>query len=158
MMQLARGAAASAKGDRTGNQAALNRPLHQNRAVPVPVVISVPVSRGPIRTDGPFRAQVSSESGLYGGEPAQAMRAPHSRDCRGQAFGIAAGEAGSSGRLVTLQATGLVRNRYCRSGETTLRIPFSRMNEALRRLHRLGARTLAVNVSGQDPIGSTPNG
>ena len=35
LLQLARGSAASVKGSPTGNQAALNRALHQNRAVPV---------------------------------------------------------------------------------------------------------------------------
>ena len=48
LMQLARGSAASVKGSSTGNQAALNRCLHQNRAVPVSgSAPAVRVSSGP---------------------------------------------------------------------------------------------------------------
>jgi hypothetical protein len=67
LMQLARGAAASTKGDRTGKQAALNRSLHQNRAVSVsgsaPAVrityAAPPTDYRFISTDGPFRAGVA---------------------------------------------------------------------------------------------------
>ena len=171
LMQLARGASASVKGDRSGIQAALNRPLHQNRAVPVagaaPAVI---ISNIPLRTDysristdGPFRASVSAEPGLWQGEAPGRSPRSHAQDQRRGALGVAAGgraTQGSSGRLVTITATALVRNAYSRSGSTTVRVPLERMNEALQRLTRLGARVTQVAVSGEDTIlaGATPHG
>lgn len=61
LMQLARGAAASVKGDSSGTQFRLGKALHQDKAVPVRgaggrVVI--------VSTEGPFKALVSNETGI----------------------------------------------------------------------------------------------
>jgi hypothetical protein len=52
-----------------------------------------------------------------------------------------------SARLVTLLVTGIADNSYCRSGETVMRVPYARMNEALQRIGRLGGRVVEVRVN-----------
>ncbi|MFN7229014.1 MAG: phycobilisome rod-core linker polypeptide, partial [Synechococcaceae cyanobacterium] len=162
LMQLARGAAASAKGDRSGNRAALNQWLHQNRAVPVagaaPAINlgPIPVQRDDSRisTDGPFRALVSTDSTLPESGPDGPGRS-HANGQRRLALGIGAsgrGTAGGQGRLVTISASGIADNGYCQGGATTIRVPYSRMNEALRRIQRLGGRVEAIAVSGSDTM------
>jgi hypothetical protein len=54
---------------------------------------------------------------------------------------------GASGRLVTLLVTGVADNAYSRTAETVIRVPFTRMNEALQRVGRLGGRVVEVRVS-----------
>jgi hypothetical protein len=145
LMQLARGAAASVKGDASGTQFRLGKALHQNKAMPVRgaggrVVI--------VSTEGPFKALVSTESGISSEFAHQApLRAP-SQEHRVEALRVTAGESSSgSGRMVTISATGLVNNDYVRSGAYVMRVPFSRMNEALQRVNRLGGRVTNVVVS-----------
>ena len=53
----------------------------------------------------------------------------------------------SGARLVTIKATGIADNAYVRSGSYVLRVPFSRMNEALQRVSRLGGRVIDVVVN-----------
>ncbi|MCP9818513.1 phycobilisome rod-core linker polypeptide [Synechococcus sp. Cruz-9H2] len=145
LMQLARGAAASVKGDSSGTQFRLGKALHQDKAVPVRgaggrVVI--------VSTEGPFKALVSNETGISSEfAPEAPLRAP-SQEHRVDALRVSAGESSSgSGRVVTISATGLVNNDYVRSGAYVMRVPFSRMNEALQRVNRLGGRVTNVVVS-----------
>ena len=53
----------------------------------------------------------------------------------------------SGSRVVTISATGLADNGYVRSSAYVLRVPYSRMNEALQRVQRLGGRVTDVVVS-----------
>jgi hypothetical protein len=145
LMQLARGAAASVKGDPSGTQFRLGKALHQDKPVPVRgagarVVI--------VSTEGPFKAQVSTSSSLSDAyAPEAALRAP-SQEQRVEAMRVSAGERSTgSARVVTISATGLVNNDYVRSGAYVIRVPFSRMNEALQRVNRLGGRVTNVVVS-----------
>ena len=158
LMQLAAGAAASVKGDRSGIQAALNRPLHQNQPVAVRgaagavIIRNVSVRRdySGISTDGPFRALISDQAGLYGGETPGAAPRSASQDHRQEALRVSPALRGtntSGARLVTIKATGIVDNAYVRSGSYVLRVPFSRMNEALQRVSRLGGRVIDVVVN-----------
>jgi len=167
LMQLARGASASVKGSRSGHQSVLNRSLHQNRPVPVPgaqpaVIIRTVAPQtdySRISTEGPFRAVVASGSALEDGEVTAAARRAPNPELRSEALGIGAGgrgTAGASGRLVTISATGIANNAYSRAGATVIRVPYSRMNEALQRIHRLGGRVTAVAVTGEDTIVAGP--
>ncbi|MCT0249632.1 phycobilisome linker polypeptide [Synechococcus sp. CS-205] len=145
LMQLARGAAASVKGDSSGTQFRLGKALHQDKAVPVRgsgarVVI--------VSTEGPFKAVVSNQSGISSEfAPETSLRAP-SQEHRVEALRVSSGESSSgSGRLVTISATGIANNDYVRSGAYVIRVPFSRMNQALQRVNRLGGRVTNVVVS-----------
>ncbi len=145
LMQLARGAAASVKGDANGTQFRLGKALHQDKAVPVRGAAGRVVI---VSTEGPFKALVSTQSGISSEfSPDVPMRAP-SQEHRVQALRVSSGESSSgSGRVVTISATGLVNNDYVRSGAYVMRVPFSRMNEALQRVNRLGGRVTNVVVS-----------
>ena len=175
LMQLARGAAASVKGDGSGTQFKLGQALHQNRPIPVAGaggavrVASSPASwaQAPsaaqyahISTDGPFRADVASGSELPGGD------LPSSRRIDGTpAYGFrsqellvsspSAGAAGEGSRVVTITATGIANNAFVRHGAYTTRVPFSRMNEALQRVIRQGGRVVSVVVSGDQPLAAS---
>ena len=172
LMQLARGAAASVKGDGSGTQFKLGQALHQDRPIPVAGagaavrVASSPASwaQAPsaaqyahISTDGPFRADVASGSDLPSGD------LPSSRRIDGTpAYGFrsqellvsspTAGAAGEGSRVVTITATGIANNAFVRHGAYTTRVPFSRMNEALQRVIRQGGRVVSVVVSGDQPL------
>jgi phycocyanin-associated, rod len=66
---------------------------------------------------------------------------------------VSAGTRGTStvnGRQVSITVTGLSRNDYVRSADTVMQVPYSRMNETLRLVHRLGGRVTDVSVSGGD--------
>ncbi len=154
LMQLARGAAASTKGDRTGKQAALNRSLHQNRAVSVsgsaPAVrityAAPPTDYRFISTDGPFRAVVAQATGLYGDHVDSGMRTSPAARHRREALRVPAGNRSIGERIATLTVTGVASNAWVRSGEVVLRVPVSRMNEALQRVNRQGGRVTDVSV------------
>ena len=147
LMQLARGASASAKGDGSGTQFRLGKALHQDRALPV---VGSPGRVLIVSTEGPFRALMSSSADIsteY--ETGTARRAP-SQTHREQALRVSAGNrgtSGSSGRLVTLSVTGLADNDYVRSGAYVLRVPYTRMNETMRQINRMGGRITNVTVS-----------
>jgi hypothetical protein len=153
LLQLARGSAASVKGSPTGNQAALNRALHQNRAVPVRgAAPAVRVSSGPaighyrfLSTEGPFQALLAEGSGLYGDQVDSGERHTPGQGHRQESLRVTAG-APSSDRLVTIRISGVVQQAVVRTGEVVLRVPFRRMNEALQRAHRLGQVT-SIQVS-----------
>ncbi|MFN7678214.1 MAG: phycobilisome linker polypeptide [Cyanobacteriota bacterium] len=53
---------------------------------------------------------------------------------------------GAGSRLATLAATGLARNAVVRTGAYEVRVPYSRLNTALQRVNRLGARVTDGNV------------
>jgi hypothetical protein len=155
LMQLARGAAASAKGDGSGTQFKLGRALHQNR--PVPVSVSAASRYAHISTDGPFRATTSTGSDLpvadlssdrrIDGTPAYGFRSQELL-----VSSPSAGAAGEGSRVVTITATGIANNRFVRHGAYTTRVPFSRMNEALQRVIRQGGRVVSVVVSGEGEL------
>ncbi|MFN7899508.1 MAG: phycobilisome linker polypeptide [Synechococcaceae cyanobacterium] len=66
---------------------------------------------------------------------------------------VSAGTRGTStvnGRQVSITVTGLAQNDYVRSADTVMQVPFTRMNETLRLVHRLGGRITEVAVSGGD--------
>ncbi len=155
LMQLARGAAASVKGDGSGTQFKLGRALHQNR--PVPVAVSAASRYAHISTDGPFRAATSSGSDLPVAELSSARRidGTPAYGFRSQELLISspsAGAAGEGSRVVTITATGIANNRFVRHGAYTTRVPFSRMNEALQRVIRQGGRVVSVVVSGEGEL------
>ncbi len=60
----------------------------------------------------------------------------------------------SSGRQVTISVTGLVQNAYVRSSDCVMQVPYTRMNETLRLVHRLGGKVTDVSVSGIDASGA----
>jgi hypothetical protein len=140
LMQLARGAAASVKGDAAGVQSRLNKVVHANRAIAVN-----PPSSGPAF----FRPSVGA--GLYDADLGRGT-AVFNSDRTDRVGGLpvmagARGSDGSSGRLVTLLVTGVNNIGYSRTAETVIRVPFTRMNEALQRVGRLGGRVVEVRVS-----------
>jgi hypothetical protein len=140
LMQLARGAAASVKGDAAGVQSRLNKVVHINRAIAVN-----PPSSGPAF----FRSSVGS--GSYDTDLGRGVAVFNSdRSDRVGGLPVMAGSRSTqvgSARLVTLLVTGIADNSYCRSGETVMRVPYARMNEALQRIGRLGGRVVEVRVN-----------
>jgi hypothetical protein len=152
LMQLARGAGASVKGPGSGQQSTLNRFLHQNRAVAVPGALpAVSVGYAPanlnehyryIATDGPFRAQVSDQSGFYPGDVITGgARHTPAQDHRVSAPLGASGYRGDQARSVTITISGVTTQSYVRSGDYVMRAPLTRFNQALRRANRLGVIT-----------------
>jgi phycocyanin-associated rod protein len=66
---------------------------------------------------------------------------------------VSAGTRGTSftsGRQVTIQVTGLANNDYARRADCVMQVPYTRMNETLRLVHRLGGKVTHVSVSGGD--------
>jgi phycocyanin-associated rod protein len=64
---------------------------------------------------------------------------------------VSAGTRGTSsvsGRQVTITVTGLSRNDYIRSSDCVMQVPYTRMNETMRLVHRLGGKITNVSVSG----------
>ena len=140
LMQLARGAAASVKGDAAGVQSRLNKVVHTNRAISVN-----PPSSGPAF----FRSAVAS--GLYESDLDRPV-AVFNSDRRDRVGGLpvmagSRASQASSSRLVTILVTGVADNSYSRTAETVIRVPITRMNEALQRVGRLGGRVVEVRVS-----------
>jgi hypothetical protein len=146
LMQLARGAAASVKGDAAGIQSKLNKVVHLNR----PVAVTAP-SGGHAAALGQSYFQAATSSGSF--SEAFSHAAPTfngERTDRINGLPVMAGARGSddkSGRLVTLLVTGIAKIHYSRTAETVIRVPFTRMNEALQRINRLGGRIVEVNVN-----------
>jgi hypothetical protein len=118
LMQLARGAAASVRGDAAGNQFRLGSALHQNR--PVPVV-------------SPNATPRLGVAGLH--RPAELRGPAGNRD-----------SSSVAGRVVTISVSGVARNDVVRTADYVIRVPLSRMNEAVRRATRLGGRIREVTV------------
>lgn len=66
---------------------------------------------------------------------------------------VSAGTRGTSfasGRQVTIAVTGLANNDYSRTADCVMQVPFTRMNETLRLVHRMGGKVTEVSVSGGD--------
>jgi phycocyanin-associated rod protein len=63
---------------------------------------------------------------------------------------VSAGTRGTSsvsGRQVTITVTGLARNDFIRSADCVMQVPYSRMNETMQLVHRLGGRITDVSVT-----------
>ncbi|QEY32135.1 phycobilisome linker polypeptide [Synechococcus sp. RSCCF101] len=118
LMQLARGSAASVKGDASGTQFRLGAALHQNR--PAPVV-------------SPNATPRLGVAGLH-----------RSSELRGPTGNRDAGSSG--GRVATITISGVARNSVVRSADYVIRVPVSRMNEALQRANRLGGKVREITV------------
>jgi len=146
LMQLARGAAASVKGDAAGIQSKLNKVVHLNLAVPV----TAP-SGGRAGFMGPSYFRAATSAGSFNEAFSQTAPSFNSeRTDRVNGLPVMAGARGSdanSGRLVTLLVTGIARIDYSRTAETVIRVPFTRMNEAMQRINRLGGRIVDVKVN-----------
>ena len=64
---------------------------------------------------------------------------------------VSAGTRGTSfnsGRQVTFTVTGLANNDYSRTADLVMNVPYTRMNETMRLVHRLGGRITNVAVIG----------
>ena len=64
---------------------------------------------------------------------------------------VSAGHRGTSlsnDRQVTLTVTGIADNAYSRTADVVLNVPFTRMNESMRLVQRLGGKITDVSVSG----------
>ncbi len=66
---------------------------------------------------------------------------------------VSAGTRGtsfSSGRQVTFTVTGLANNDYSRTADMVMNVPYTRMNEAMRTVQRMGGKITGVAVNGGD--------
>jgi len=66
---------------------------------------------------------------------------------------VSAGTRGtsfSSGRQVTFTVTGLANNDYSRTADLVMNVPYTRMNETMRMVQRMGGKITGVSVSGGD--------
>ena len=62
------------------------------------------------------------------------------------------GTAINSDRQVSFTVTGLNNNDYSRTADLVMNVPFTRMNETMRMVQRMGGRITGVAVSGgQNP-------
>ncbi|MGA1484132.1 MAG: phycobilisome linker polypeptide [Vulcanococcus sp.] len=70
---------------------------------------------------------------------------------------VSAGTRGTSfasARQVTFTVTGLANNDYSRTADLVMNVPYTRMNETMRMVQRMGGKITGVNISGGD-ISST---
>jgi phycocyanin-associated rod protein len=70
---------------------------------------------------------------------------------------VSAGSRGTSftsGRQVTIAVTGLAQNDFVRSSDCVMQVPYTRMNETLRMVHRMGGKVTSVAVNGGDLPGA----
>ncbi len=70
---------------------------------------------------------------------------------------VSAGTRGTnftSGRQVTFTVTGLANNAYSRTADMVMNVPYTRMNETMRMVQRMGGKIVSVAVNGGDLIGS----
>ena len=66
---------------------------------------------------------------------------------------VSAGTRGtsfSSGRQVTISVTGLANNDYSPTANMLINVPYTRMNETMRMVHRMGGKIIGISVSGGD--------
>ena len=59
----------------------------------------------------------------------------------------------SNDRQVTIQVTGLSRNDFVRSSDCVMQVPYTRMNETLLLVHRMGGKITNVSVTGVSASG-----
>jgi phycocyanin-associated rod protein len=72
---------------------------------------------------------------------------------------VSAGSRGtsfSSSRQVTFTVTGIANNDFSRTADLVMNVPYTRMNEAMRMVQRMGGKITAVNVNGGDLVSSQP--
>jgi hypothetical protein len=132
LMQLARGAAASVKGDSSGTDGPFRAATSSSSDLP-----SGALNDASRRIDGTPAYGFRSEELL--------VSSP------------SAGAAAEGSRVVTITASGISNNRFVRHGAYTTRVPFSRMNEALQRVIRQGGRVVSVVVSGDNNASENNN-
>jgi phycocyanin-associated rod protein len=58
------------------------------------------------------------------------------------------GTSYSNDRQVALTVTGLANNAYSRTADVVMNVPYTRMNETMRLVQRMGGKITAVDVSG----------
>ncbi len=66
---------------------------------------------------------------------------------------VSAGTRGTSynsGRQVTFTVTGLANNDYSRTADVVMNVPYTRMNETMRMVQRMGGKIVGVAVNGGD--------
>ncbi|MEB3201913.1 MAG: phycobilisome linker polypeptide [Synechococcus sp.] len=66
---------------------------------------------------------------------------------------VSAGTRGTSfsnGRQVTLTVTSLANNDFSRTADMVMNVPYTRMNETMRMVQRMGGKITGVAVSGGD--------
>jgi phycocyanin-associated, rod len=66
---------------------------------------------------------------------------------------VSAGNRGtsfSSSRQVTFTVTGVNNNDFSRTADMVMNVPFTRMNEAMRMVQRMGGKITGVCVNGGD--------
>jgi phycocyanin-associated rod protein len=56
----------------------------------------------------------------------------------------------ASSRQVTFKVTGIANNDFIRTADTVMQVPYTRMNETMRMIQRMGGRIEEVSVSGGD--------
>jgi phycocyanin-associated rod protein len=64
---------------------------------------------------------------------------------------VSAGNRGTSfsnDRQVTFTVTGLANNDYSRTADVVMNVPFTRMNETMRLVQRMGGKITGISVSG----------
>jgi hypothetical protein len=146
LMQLARGAAASVKGDPAGVQSKLNKVVHLNRPVAVqapsgaPAIVLGESYFSAATSNGSFDEAFSRDAAVFNGE----------RTDRINGLPVMAGARSTSAngdRLATLLVTGINQISYSRTAETVIRVPLNRLNQALQRVNRLGGRVVEVSVN-----------
>ncbi len=54
----------------------------------------------------------------------------------------------NSDRQVCLTVTGVSNNDYSRTAEMVMNVPYSRMNETMRRVNNMGGKIVGVSVTG----------
>ncbi|MEB3308171.1 MAG: phycobilisome linker polypeptide [Cyanobacteriota bacterium] len=60
------------------------------------------------------------------------------------------GTSFASSRQVSFTVTGLANNSYSRTADLVMNVPYTRMNETMRMVQRMGGRITGVTVSGGD--------
>ena len=66
---------------------------------------------------------------------------------------VSAGTRGTSfnnGRQVTLTVTSLANNDFSRTADIVMNVPYTRMNETMRMVQRMGGKITGVAVNGGD--------
>jgi phycocyanin-associated, rod len=64
---------------------------------------------------------------------------------------VSAGNRGTSlsnDRQVTFTVTGIANNDYSRTADVVINVPYTRMNETMRMVQRMGGKITGVHVSG----------
>lgn len=64
---------------------------------------------------------------------------------------VSAGNKGgsfNSERQVTFNMTGMTNNGYSRTADLVMNVPYTRMNETMRKVQRMGGKITGVSASG----------